>query len=93
MVVGGIAGGETEVVVFKVNGEVRVDEFLFDVLPNYSRHFVAVELDDGVFDLDFSMPDRRGSHCPAELVGSEAGMLGFGRLCGKLNKCPSDVFR
>jgi hypothetical protein len=41
-----------QVVVFEVNVEIGRNEAVFDLLPNDARHFVAVELDDGVLDLD-----------------------------------------
>ena len=56
LVVGLVAVFEAEVVVLEVDVEVGVDELVLDVLPDDAGHFVAVELDDGVLDLDF------GSH-------------------------------
>ena len=41
-----------EVVVLEVHIEVRVDERIFDGLPDDASHLVAVELDDGAFNLD-----------------------------------------
>jgi hypothetical protein len=48
-----VAVGQAEVVVFEVDVQVGVDEFVFDVLPDDAGHLVAVQLDDGVLDLDF----------------------------------------
>ena len=44
---------ETKVVIFQVDIEIRQDQPLADPLPNDTRHFVAIELDDWIFDLDF----------------------------------------
>lgn len=41
-----------EVVVLKVDVEIREDEAVFDELPDNARHFVAIEFDDGIVNLD-----------------------------------------
>ena len=41
-----------EVVVLEVDVEVRVDQLVLDGLPDDAGHLVAVELDDGAFNLD-----------------------------------------
>ena len=71
LVGGGVAMGEAEVVVFEVDVEVFVDEFVFDVLPDDAGHFIAVELDEG--GLYFDLLD--GGHFAICLVGGggEAG--------------------
>ena len=43
----------TEVVILKIDIEVREDEAVLDELPNDASHFVAVEFDDGIINLDF----------------------------------------
>ena len=43
---------DREVVVLEVHIEVGVDQAVLDELPNDSRHFVAIELDDRAFYLD-----------------------------------------
>ncbi|CAB4797224.1 unannotated protein [freshwater metagenome] len=43
----------TEVVVLEIDVEVREDEAVLDELPNDARHFVAIEFDDGVINLNF----------------------------------------
>ena len=95
LVVGGIAGGEAQVVVFEVDGEVRVDEFLLDVLPDDACHFVAVKFDNGVSDLDFAMVagggGGGGGHCSAEVMGCEDGVPGFEGLCWKWDRGSSDA--
>ena len=42
-----------EVVVLEVDVKVRKDETVFNELPNDASHFVAVEFDDGIINLDF----------------------------------------
>lgn len=58
LIVGLVTVLEAEIVVLEVNIEVRVDELVLDGLPDDTGHLVAVELDDGVLDLDLG-----GSHC------------------------------
>ena len=43
----------TEVVILKIDIEVREDEAVLDELPNDASHFVAIEFDDGIINLDF----------------------------------------
>ena len=52
LVVGRVAVLDAEVVVLEVDVEVRVDQGVLDLLPDDACHLVAVELDDGAFDLD-----------------------------------------
>ena len=52
LVVGLVALLDAEVVVLEVHIEVRVDEGVFDGLPDDARHLVAVEFDDRAFNLD-----------------------------------------
>jgi len=42
----------TKVVVLKIDVEVRHDESVLDELPDDARHFVAIEFDDCIFNLD-----------------------------------------
>ena len=43
----------TEVVVLKVDIEVWKDQAVFNELPDDARHFIAIELDDRIVNLDF----------------------------------------
>jgi hypothetical protein len=43
----------TKVVVLKIDVKVREDEAVLDELPNDASHFVAIEFDDGIINLDF----------------------------------------
>jgi len=43
---------EAQIVILEINVEVGEDELVLDVLPDNTGHLVAVELDDGVLDLD-----------------------------------------
>jgi hypothetical protein len=52
LVVGAVALLDAEVVVFQVDVEIGQDQLLLDEVPDNPRHLVAVELDDGVLDLD-----------------------------------------
>jgi hypothetical protein len=48
LVVGRVAVLDGQVVVVKLNLEVRQDQLILDELPDDPRHFIAVELNDGV---------------------------------------------
>ena len=64
LVVGRVAVLDAEVVVVELDVEVRQDQPVLDELPDDARHLVAVELDDGVQDLDLrhvELLDRRGT--------------------------------
>ena len=50
-------GFHAQVVVIQVDVEVRQDQFVLDEMPDDARHFVPVELDDGVFDFDLGHRD------------------------------------
>ena len=52
LVVGLVALLDAEVVVEQLDVEVRQDESVLDELPDDAGHLIAVELDDGVVDLD-----------------------------------------
>lgn len=52
LIVGLVSVGEAQVVVLQVDVEVWVDEFVLDVLPYDARHFISVELDNGILDFD-----------------------------------------
>jgi len=89
LVGGSVAVGEAEVVVFEVDVEVFVDEFVFDVLPDDAGHFIAVKLDERV--LDFDLLDAGhfavcliggGGDGGRGAAGGEAGAAGCG--CGEL---------
>lgn len=43
---------QTEVVVLEVDVQVRMNKLVLDILPYYPGHLVAIELDDGILDLD-----------------------------------------
>ena len=53
LVFGRVTRLHAEVVVLEVHIEVRVDEGVLDGLPNDAGHFIAIEFDDGAFNLDF----------------------------------------
>lgn len=53
LVVGLVAVLDTEVVVLEVHIEIRMDQLVFDELPDNARHLIAVEFDDGALNLDF----------------------------------------
>ena len=58
-----------------------MDEFILDILPDDARHFVAIELDDGVLDLDLLEGGRGGRHSSAGLgllLESWEGLTGEG---------------
>ena len=52
LVVGLVALLDAEVVIHQVNVEVGKDEAVLDELPDDARHLIAIELNDGVMDLD-----------------------------------------
>ena len=52
LVIGRVAVLHTEVVVLKLNVEIREDEALFNELPDDAGHFVTVEFDDRIINLD-----------------------------------------
>lgn len=58
LVVGLITVLKTEIIVLEVDIKVRVDELVLDRLPDDTGHLIAIELDDGVLDLDLV----NGSH-------------------------------
>src|SRR3546814_10581050 len=82
LVVGLVALLDAQVVIFEVDVEIGEDEALANPLPDDPRHFVAVDLHDGVLHLDLSH-----SACSAFFVRVEFGSaLGkaaamFNRLC------------
>ena len=43
----------TEVVVLKVDVEIRQNQAIFDELPHNASHFIAIEFDYGIKNLDF----------------------------------------
>lgn len=43
---------KAQIVVLQVNIEIRVYEPALDILPNYPRHLIAIDLDNRVFDFD-----------------------------------------
>lgn len=66
LILGLIAILESQIVVLEVDVQVREDELVLDVLPDDAGHLIAVQLDDGVLDLDLAF--RGGSH-GADRVG------------------------
>ena len=52
LIVGRIAVLDAEVVVLQLHIEVLQDQLILDELPDDAGHLVAIELDDGVVDLD-----------------------------------------
>jgi hypothetical protein len=75
LVVGGITMLDAEVVVVLVDIEVRQDELLLDHLPDDPSHLVAVEFDDGAFDLDLGHAERQ----PCAVSNTEFSVL-LGRI-------------
>ena len=61
LVVGRVAVLDAEVVVLEVDVEVGVDEAVLDELPDDAGHLVAVEFDDGAFNLDLRQECLLGS--------------------------------
>jgi hypothetical protein len=43
---------QTQIIVLQINVQVRMDELVLDILPDYAGHLVAIKLDDRVFNLD-----------------------------------------
>ncbi len=52
LVVGGVAVLHAQVVIVQIEIQEREDQLVLDHLPDDAGHFVAVDVDDGVFDLD-----------------------------------------
>ncbi len=52
LVVGGVAVFDGEVVIVDVEVEIRMDQLILDELPDDASHLVAVEIGDGIGDLD-----------------------------------------
>jgi hypothetical protein len=52
LIVGGIAVLHAQIVVFDINVQEREDKLFLDHFPDNSGLFVAIELDDGIVDLD-----------------------------------------
>ena len=53
LIVGGIAVFDAKIVVIEIHIKIRQDQTVLDVFPDNAGHFVAVELNDRAFDLDF----------------------------------------
>ncbi|CDX59859.1 NADP-dependent isocitrate dehydrogenase (modular protein) [Mesorhizobium plurifarium] len=68
LVVGGVAVLDAEVVIFKLQVEIGVDQLVLDELPDDAGHLVAVEFDDRVRHLDL----RHGKN--ASLLGDLNGL-------------------
>ncbi len=43
---------QSQIIVLEIDIQIRVDEFILNILPDDPRHLVAVELHYGVLDLD-----------------------------------------
>ncbi|ABC91098.1 NADP-dependent isocitrate dehydrogenase protein [Rhizobium etli CFN 42] len=52
LVVGGVAIFDREVVIVDIEVEIRMDQLILDELPDDACHFIAVEIGDGIGDLD-----------------------------------------
>ncbi|MNE91089.1 hypothetical protein D3C80_1886600 [compost metagenome] len=52
LVVGGVAVFHAEVVVVEVQVQIGEDQLVLDPLPDDPGHFVAVDVHDGIGDLD-----------------------------------------
>src|SRR6185503_8698661 len=53
LVLGPVAVLDRKIVVEKIDVQIGVDKLLLDQGPNNPRHLVAVELDNGILNLDF----------------------------------------
>jgi hypothetical protein len=53
LIIGFVTVLDTQIVVVEVHVEVRQNQTILDVLPDHAGHLVAVEFDNGAFDLDF----------------------------------------
>ena len=59
----------------EVEVEIRMDQLAFDQRPDDAGHFIAVEFDDRIFDLDFAHPpDLLG--CAPYSIGRAQGKAG-----------------
>ena len=54
LVIGGIAALDTEVVVLKVDIEIRENQLLLDEIPDDPGHLVAIKFDDSSLHLDLA---------------------------------------
>ena len=71
LIVGLVTVLESQIIVLEVNVEVRVDEFVLDVLPDHAGHLISVELNDRILDLDLGRAGRHGASVSAgETIGS-----------------------
>ena len=43
---------DAQIVIFQINIQIGVDQLVFNFLPDDARHFIAINLDNGGFDLD-----------------------------------------
>ena len=65
---------QAKVVILQVDLKIWVDEFLLDILPYYPRHLIAVQLDDGILDLDLGDMGRHVAPlCQLRGYGSRKG--------------------
>jgi hypothetical protein len=44
---------DSKVIVFQINVNKRIDEFVLDEMPYDPGHLIAIHLDNGIFYLDF----------------------------------------
>jgi hypothetical protein len=54
LVVGGVAVFDREVVIIESRSRYGMDQLVLDLLPDDAGHLVAVEIDDGIGDLDLA---------------------------------------
>src|SRR5581483_169346 len=91
-IVGRVPVLDPQIVVLQVDVEIRQDQLVLDELPDDARHLVAVELDDGVLDLDlfqrclrvgwaYGGQFARGARCPRPRPPASSGRSG-GRPAG-----------
>lgn len=80
LVVGLVTVLETEIIVLQVDIEVGIDELVLDGLPDDTGHLIAIELNDGVLDLDLGDSGSHGADGEGGdgLDGSEADGTGKG---------------
>ena len=73
LVVGRVAVLDAEIVIFEIDVEIGMDQLVLDQLPDDAGHLVAVEFDDGAFNLDFLHGMSREEEWKLEIKTIAAG--------------------
>ncbi|MNW70312.1 hypothetical protein D3C74_495730 [compost metagenome] len=68
LIVGGVAAFHAQVVVVELQVQIREDQLVLDHLPDDPGHFVAVDVHDGVGDLDLGHAYASVSQSGKEIV-------------------------